>query len=75
MNAFSERYSLSKLIKEPICYKNPANPSCIDLILTNSPRSLQNFSVVQVGLSGFHWMIITVLKTKFQRLPPKIRKL
>ena len=39
INAFCERYSLSSLIKEPTCYKNPANPSSIDLILLNSPRS------------------------------------
>ena len=42
MNAFCETYSLSSLIKEPTCYKNPANPSCNDLILTNSPCSFQN---------------------------------
>ena len=73
MNAFCERYSLSSLIKEPKCYKNPANPSCIDLILKNSPRSFQNSNVVETGLSDFHRMIVTVLKTTFQRLSPKIR--
>ena len=73
MNAFCERYSLSSLIKEPTCYKNPANPSSIDLILTNSSRSFQNSSVVETGPSDFHRMIFTVLKTTFQRLPPKIR--
>ena len=73
MNAFCERYSLSSLIKEPICYKNPANPSCINLILKNSPRSFQNSNVVETGLSDFHRMIVTILKTTFQRLPPKIR--
>ena len=73
MNAFCERYSLSSLIKELTCYKNPANPSRIDLILTNSPRSFQNSSVVETGLSDFHSMIVTVLKTKFQRLPSEIR--
>ena len=73
MNAFCERYSLSSLIKEPTCYKNPANPSCIDLNLTNSPRSFQNSNVIETGLSYFHRMIVTVLKTTFQRLPPKIR--
>ena len=31
--------TLSSLIKEPTCYKNPQNPSCIGLILTNSPYS------------------------------------
>ena len=55
------------------CYKNPANPSCIDLILTTLPRSFQNSSVLETGLSDFHKMIVTVLKTTFQRLPPKIR--
>ena len=73
MNAFCERYSLSDLIKEPTCYKNPANRSCIDLILTNSSGSFQNSSVVETDLSDFYRMIGTVLKTAFQRLPPKIR--
>ena len=73
MNAFCGRYILSSLIKEPTCYKTPANPSCIYLILTNSPRSFQNSSVVEAGLSDFHRMIVTVLKTAFQRLLPKIR--
>ena len=39
MNDFCERYSLSSLIIESVCYKNPENPSCIDLFLTNSPNS------------------------------------
>ena len=30
---------LKSLNKEATCYKNPVKPSCIDLILTNSPRS------------------------------------
>ena len=73
MNAFCERYILSNLIKEPTYYKNPVNPSSIDLILTNSTRSFQNSSVVETGLSDFHRMIVTILRTTFQRLPPKIR--
>ena len=31
-------YNLKILVKQKICFKN-SNPSCIDLILTNSPRS------------------------------------
>ena len=73
MNALCERYRLSTVIKEPTCYKNPGNPSCIDLILTNSPRSFQNSSLVKTGLSHFHRMIVAVLKMIFQRLPPKIK--
>ena len=29
-------YSLTGMINEPSCYKNPEKPSCIDLILTKS---------------------------------------
>ena len=28
-------YNLQNLVKQKTCYKNPGNPSCIDLILTN----------------------------------------
>ena len=73
MNAFFETYSLRILIKEPTCYKNPAYCSCTDLILTNSLRNFQNSNVVETGLSVFHRMIFTVLKTTFQKFSMKIR--
>ena len=47
-------------------------PFFIDLFLTNSPNSFQNSSAVERGLSDFRRMIVTVMKTSFQRLPPKI---
>ena len=34
MKEFSDTYNLKNLIKEPTCFKNPLNPSLIDLILT-----------------------------------------
>ena len=73
MSNFCESYNLSSLIKESTCYKNPENPLSIDLILTNSPRSFQCSFVVEAGLSDFHKMIVTVMKTTFQRMPAKIR--
>ena len=73
MSNFCESYNLISLIKESTCYKNPENPSCIDLILANSPHSFQCPSVVETGLSDFHKMIVTVMKTTFQRMPAKIR--
>ena len=73
MNDFCESYNLHSLIRESTCYKNPENPSCIDLFLTNSPNSFQNSGVVETGLSDFHRMLVTVMKTSFQRLLPKIR--
>ena len=74
MNDFCESYNLSNHIRGSICNKNPENPSCIDLFLTNSPNSFPNSSVVETGLSDFHRMMATVMKTSFQRLPSKIRQ-
>ena len=36
MKTFGEIYKLRNLIKEPSYFKNPENPTCIDLILTKS---------------------------------------
>ena len=30
LNDFCDIYNLKNLVKEPTCYKNPGNPSCID---------------------------------------------
>ena len=40
MNTFCITYNLACLIREPTCFKNIDNPSCIDLILTNKPVSV-----------------------------------
>ena len=48
-----------KLIKDAICYKNPENPSCINLILTNNPNSFQNSGVTEADLSDFYKMTVT----------------
>ena len=63
-----ESYRLKNLIKVPTCHKNPQNPSCIDLILTNSPLSFQSSGVIETGLSDFHKMTVTIMKTTFQKL-------
>ena len=63
MKNFCELYNLENSIKDPTCYKNPNNPSSIDVILTNSKNSFQNSMAIETGLSDHHKMIITVLKT------------
>ena len=40
---------ITSLIKETTCYKNPDQPSCTDLILTNKPLSFQYSCVVETG--------------------------
>ena len=73
MNDFCNAYNLSSLIKEPTFYKNPDNPSSIDLTLKNSPRIFQGSCVMETGLSDFHRMTVTIMTAIFPRLPPKIR--
>ena len=65
-------YNLKSLVKQKTCFKNPDNPSCIDLILTNSPRSFQDSCVFETGLSDFHKLTTTVLKQYFPKPKPKI---
>ena len=72
MGCFCELYGLKNLIKEPTCFKNPQNPSSIDLILTNNPSSFLKSHVIETGLSDFHKMTVAVMKTTFQKLAPKI---
>ena len=72
ISVFSDTYDLKSLIKEPTCYKNPNKPSCIDLILTNKPRSFQHSCVIETGLSDFHKMTVTVMKILFEKLQPRV---
>ena len=62
MKNFMIDFGLRNLIKDKTCYKNPLNPSCIDLILTNRPRSFQNSTVIDTGLSDFHRMVLSSFK-------------
>ena len=63
MSNFCDTFDLASLIQEPTCYKNPDNPSCIELILTNKPLSFQSLCVAETGLSDFHRMILTAKKS------------
>ena len=54
-------------MKEPTCFKNPENLTCIDLMLTNLYRSFHNSCAIETRLSDFHKMIVTVLKSYFHK--------
>ena len=69
---FMNEFNATNLVKENTCFKNPNNPSCIDLFLTNCGNSFQNTTTVSTGLSDFHKMTITILKTTFPKAKPKI---
>ena len=72
LNAFSNVNNLKSLNKEPTCFKNPNNPSCIDLFLTNRSRYFQNTSTIETGISDFHKLVVTVLKMFYKKQKPKI---
>ena len=72
VTAFCNEYKLKALNKEPTCFKNNVNLSCIDLFLTNCLKSFENTLTMETGLSDFHKLIVTVLKVKHEKVPPKI---
>ena len=72
MSIFCSTYNLKNLVKEPTCYNNVENPSCIDLILTNKPLYFQTTKVIETGLSDFHRLTITILKSSYHKQEPKI---
>ena len=68
---FLTNYDSKNLVKEKTCSKNPENPRCIGLFITNSVMSFQNTTTLASGLADFHKMIVTVCKTSFQKPKPK----
>ena len=53
-------FKLRSIVKQPTCYKNPENPSCMDLFITNCTRSFLNTSLYETGLSDFHKLVVTI---------------
>ena len=72
-----DTYDLRNSIKQPTCYKNSENSSCIDLMLTNAPRSFYSTYVLETGLSVFRLITLTVLRKvykKFQSIKRNFRE-
>ena len=59
-------------MNDATCYKNQENLPRIDLILTYNPNSFQNSGVIEIGLSDFYKMTLTIMKTTFEKLKPNI---
>ena len=70
MKIFGEIYKLWDLIKEPTCFKNPDNPTSIDLILANKPLNFKNTYVIKTSLfdSGQN---DGVMKMHFPKMKPQ----
>ena len=69
---FCSSYNLTSMNNKLACFKNPDNPSCIDLILTDCSRSFQIACVIETGLSDFHKLVVAVMKTIFKKSKQKI---
>ena len=72
MKDFCQIYGCKNIVKDKTCFKNPINPTCIDLIITNRPKSFQESEVIETGLSDFHKMSLTVMKVFYNKQKPKI---
>ena len=67
MENFCGTYHLHNLIKDPTYFKNPDKPSCIDLLLTNFPKSFLKSQTLETGLSDSHKLMLTVLKIHYKK--------
>ena len=65
-----QEHSLYNLIKHPTCFKSSYG-RCIDLILTNCKHSFMHSKSFETGFSDHHHMIYTIMKTAFNKVPPK----
>ena len=66
---FLDSNNLTNLIKTNTCFKGKG--SSIDLVLTNRKYSFKNTSSYETGLSDYHHMIYTMLKSFFVNIQPK----
>ena len=69
---FCSNSNLTSRINKPTCYKSPDKPTCIDLILTNCLGSFQNSSVIETSLSDFRKIIVTIIKTSYRKIEPRV---
>ena len=71
LSQFLYQHNAENIVKVKTCFINLVYPSCIDLLLTNSPKSFQNTMALSTGLYDFHKMVVTVLKYTFSKSKPK----
>ena len=67
LTVFLENQNIKSMIKNPTCFKSSIGSS-IDLILTNNSYLYQKS---QSFFSDHHHLIYTMLKSNYERMPPK----
>ena len=48
------------------------NPTCIGLYVANCPKNFESTLIRETGLLDIHKLIVTAIKVKHERVPPKI---
>eukprot|EP00794_Sanderia_malayensis_P003941 gene3941-4486_t len=71
--SFCDVFGLSNLVTAKTCFTKNSSSS-IDVILTNREKSFQKTSIFETGLSDYHGLVLTILKSHIPRLKPKIIK-
>ena len=64
-------FDLTNLIKTKTCI-TWGHESLLDIILTNKPNHFMHSSTLELGISDFHKMSVTILKSQVARMKPKI---
>ena len=72
MIEFCKVCKLKNLVKGATCYKNPEEPTCIDLSLTDRPSSFHGCHIIETGIADFHKMTVTVMKIYFKKQGPRV---
>ena len=70
---FMALFDLTNLVKTKTCITRD-HESLIDIILTNKSNSFMHTNTLELGVSDFHKMSLTILKSHVARLKPKIIK-
>ena len=66
----NDTFILTNLVTDSTCFKSNKD-TLIDLMLTNKPKSFYKSHSFVTGLSDCHKLIVSILRTSFQKLPPK----
>ena len=71
LSEMCDLYNLKNLINVNTCMMSTKGSS-LDVLLTNRPKLFKKTSVIETGISDHHKMVLTFLKSHFQKLPPKV---
>ena len=70
LSDLNDTFSLTNLVTDSTCFRLNKG-TLIDLMLTNKPKSFYKSHSFVTGLSDCHKLIVSILRTSFQKLPPK----